>query len=93
MAYALPFLHSGPTIHIFADRIRSGRNSRLTAALLGLVLAHEIAHVLEGTDRHSTAVMKPHFNREDVEETARRPLAFAAEDVALIHMGMWRAGN
>jgi hypothetical protein len=57
--------------------------------LLAHVLAHEITHVLERTDRHSAdGVMKAHWNLLDFTKMVWRPLPFAVEDVELIHRGI-----
>ena len=55
------------------------------AEYLGHVLAHEIAHVLEGVAQHSSeGVMKAKWNERDCDELTRKPLRFAAEDLELI---------
>ena len=52
---------------------------------LGKVLAHEIAHVLEGVSRHSKeGVMKAIWDDRQCAELAKGPLPFAAEDIARI---------
>lgn len=57
--------------------------------VLAHVLAHEITHVLEVTDRHSKeGVMKAHWTGRDFRNMAWRGLPFAAEDVELIHLGI-----
>lgn len=77
-------------IHIFYDRISAFPDRPRMAEFLGHVLAHEIAHVLQGVARHSSeGVMKAHWNDRDCGELVRKPLPFSAEDVELIrsHFG------
>ena len=53
--------------------------------LLGHVLAHEIAHLVEGIPRHSeTGLMKASWTARDYSAMARGRLALAKEDVAII---------
>jgi hypothetical protein len=56
---------------------------------LGHVLAHELAHVLQGFTHHSKAgVMKARWDNGDLEQMARQPLSFSAEDAAAIRSGL-----
>jgi hypothetical protein len=72
-------------IHIFYDRVSAFPDRLRMAEFLGHVLAHEIAHVLQGVARHSSeGVMKARWSDRDCAELVRRPLPFAAEDVELI---------
>jgi Zn-dependent protease with chaperone function len=89
LAYATPFAVSGTCIHVLLDRLLEGRSGRLATTVLAHVLAHEITHVLERTDRHSAnGVMKAHWDTQDFQSMGCRPLPFAAEDVELIHGGI-----
>ena len=57
--------------------------------VLAHVLAHEITHILEDIPRHSeSGVMKAWWTIADCDEMRRRPLAFASEDIELIHLGL-----
>jgi hypothetical protein len=72
-------------IEVFCDRISASVTSMFVPTLMGHVLAHEIAHVLEGVDRHSDeGIMKAHWTSRDYELMYPRPMQFAPEDVALI---------
>jgi len=52
-------------------------------------MAHEIAHVMEGTCRHSDeGIMKARWNYADYREMGSRHLRFASVDVELIHQGL-----
>ena len=72
-------------IEIFFDRVQRTVEPSLVPYLLGHVFAHEITHVLEGLNRHSTAgLMKPEFLKEDYRDMREKPLELAPEDVALL---------
>jgi hypothetical protein len=87
LAYALPF--EGTSITIFYDRVRHTVEPPAVPYLLAHVMAHEIAHILEGTDRHSdSGVMKAYWDSRDEERMCRKPLTFTDFDVLLIHMGL-----
>jgi hypothetical protein len=76
-------------IQVFYDRVTAMVESRRVPKLLAHVLAHEIAHMLEGVDRHSgTGVMKAHWDERDFVEMSDKPMAFAPEDVDLIQRGV-----
>ncbi|SPE38803.1 conserved exported hypothetical protein [Candidatus Sulfopaludibacter sp. SbA6] len=85
LAYAAPHERAGTRIHIFYNRVSSIHGGSMTAIVLGHVLAHEIAHVLEGVSRHSsTGVLKACWNEDDFTAMAAHPLRFAPEDVRLL---------
>jgi hypothetical protein len=76
------------TILVFPDRVeqlnRDGRRF-----VMAHVLVHEITHVLEGINRHSTTgVMKAQWNDRDFYDMRRKPLPFAQEDINLIYVGL-----
>ncbi|MBV8847144.1 MAG: hypothetical protein JO307_30410 [Bryobacterales bacterium] len=80
-----PLGSTPPRIDVYYDRIEQMTEPRVMPILLGHVLAHEIAHLLEGLNRHSEqGIMKAHWDPADYEEMSVRPLSFAPEDVALI---------
>jgi hypothetical protein len=92
LAYAMPLQSAGTRIHIFADRLPRLGERRSNGVLLGNVLAHEIAHVLEGVSAHSTSgVMKAQWNPFDIEQMMFFQSAFAEEDVLLIRTGLERS--
>jgi hypothetical protein len=48
-------------------------------ALLGHVMAHEIAHLLLGTNAHSpTGIMRPHWNEQDLASAGKGGLLFTS---------------
>jgi hypothetical protein len=89
LGYAMPFAQTGTRIHVLVDRLHVLVTKPPGGALLGHVLAHELAHVLEGFTHHSEAgVMKARWDHGDLEQMARRPLSFSAEDAAAIRSGL-----
>jgi hypothetical protein len=92
LAYAALGVAADQCIHVFVDRVNSMVPAPATGALLGHVLAHEIAHVLEGSPRHSEeGVMKARWELTDLRELTRHPLRFQLVDEALIHAGLTHA--
>jgi hypothetical protein len=89
LAYALPFERT--RIVLFYDRVLNTLGPSGVPSLLGHVLAHEIVHILQGTDQHaSSGVMKSHWDAHDYADMQRRGLRFTHEDIALIHRGLDR---
>src|SRR5262249_10712810 len=87
LAEAHPYAADGVRIKVFLDRIWAvaDRQPLLQPRVLGYVLAHEIGHVLRGTNSHSwTGVMKAHWDDADYRAMRRRGLTFAADDVEAI---------
>ena len=59
------------------------------AALLAHAMAHEIAHLLQGINRHSeSGILKGHWSGTDCARMAYFPLMFTPEDAILIHRGL-----
>jgi hypothetical protein len=76
------------TIVVFLDRVQR-LDSNGVRSVMAHVLVHEITHVIEGIDRHSTTgIMKAHWNDNDYFEMRRKPLPFAQEDIDLIYAGL-----
>jgi hypothetical protein len=91
LGYAMPFAQSGTCIHVLIDRLDLSVTKPLRAALLGHVIAHELAHVLEGFPRHAEAgVMKARWDNHDLEQMLVEPLSFSAEDAMSIRLGVAR---
>ena len=87
LAESSPFAHSGVRITVFLDRVLeyANRNPLFTPRILGHVLAHEIGHVLKGTDAHSSVgVMKAHWNYDDHRTMRSKTLEFTRDDAAMI---------
>ena len=89
LAYAMVGAGAEKQIHVFMNRVNEMAGQTAAGALLGHVLAHEIAHILEGVPRHSVSgVMKAHWERRDLKELLWHPLRFEPVDEALIHAGL-----
>jgi hypothetical protein len=89
LAYALPYGRGN--IVVFYDRVRNAVRSDAASYLLGYVLAHEIAHMLQGLNHHSNrGIMKPHWDYHDYFAMRRGLLNFTEEDILLIHGGFDR---
>lgn len=85
-AYALPY--EGQTVKVFYDRLRA-RNRSYLGDVWGHVMAHEIAHLLQGVARHSEqGVMQAYWDASEREAMSYRPLAFTPYDAQLIHSGI-----
>jgi len=86
-AYALPY--EGRHIVVFWDRIERKVSSTVAPILLAHVLVHEIAHILQGTSRHSkSGIMRAAWSSHDYSEMQKHPLEFTEEDIGLIHRGI-----
>jgi hypothetical protein len=85
LAYALPY--EGVHIEVFYDRI-AGADPELVPSLMANVIVHEITHILQGIDRHSTGgIMKAVWTSSDYTLMKRSQLRFTALDVEMIHNG------
>lgn len=82
------------TIRAFLDRVLASQpggpeSGNALPALLGHVLAHEIAHMLEGVVRHSdTGLMRAHWMAEDNRRMRTAPRAWDPTDIEMIHTGL-----
>lgn len=87
LAMAMPFANSGVRTVIFYDRVAPllrGHHAP-QATVLGYVLAHEIAHVIEGVARHSeTGIMRARWTENEFSQMGIGVLTFTAVDVELI---------
>jgi hypothetical protein len=84
---------SGTEITVYEDRLQRffGNHSNLAraGAGAGYVLAHELAHVMQGVARHSeSGILKAQWSSSDFEEMVFHRLAFTNFDVELIHQGL-----
>jgi len=90
LAYTSPFREGATTVNVMYDRIRwiAGRSTR-EEAILAYVLAHEIGHILQGTNAHTqTGIMKAHWSGQDYDAMERRQLRFTSTDLDLIRDGL-----
>jgi hypothetical protein len=89
LALSRPF--EGTHIEIFYDRIYPYDlyNRGSVPVVMAHVLAHEIAHILQGQNRHSdSGVMKARWDGEDYSQMVWKGLSFTPTDVELIRSGM-----
>jgi hypothetical protein len=88
-ALARSLVYEGTQIEVFYERVRKLVGPRRLPTLLGHVLAHEIAHVLQGVSGHTeTGVMKARWDNEDYDRMAWKPFSFTESDAILIHLGL-----
>jgi hypothetical protein len=88
LGVALPL--EGSHAWVFYDRVqRAVRDDKHLTALLAHVMVHEIAHVLQGINRHSeSGILKANWSEREIAQMAVLPLAFTPTDATLIHMGI-----
>jgi len=87
-ALAVAFPYEGTHIRLFTDRIGKAR-PKIQTVLMGHVLAHEIAHILEGVSRHSaTGIMKANFDDRDCNAMQWFDMPFNQFDIDLIRTGI-----
>jgi len=82
---------SGTEIMIYKDRVLGflSSHSNLARVGVGYILAHELAHVMQGVGRHSASgILKAQWRHADFEEMMFHKLAFTDFDVDLIHQGL-----
>jgi hypothetical protein len=78
-------------IHVLTNRVQHFHSyrPRLAGPLLGHVLAHEIAHVLQRINRHSeSGILRAHWSEIEYQQMRYRGLEFEPFDVALIRLGV-----
>jgi len=87
LGYAQPF--GDAYVRVFCDRIQKAVAPGSEPYLLGHVLAHEITHVLEGTNFHAVSgVMKAVWDFGECRRMAVHSLMFTATDIVLIRRGL-----
>jgi hypothetical protein len=85
------YAFDGSRIEIDYARITAGRTVEEGAAVLAHIPVHEVTHLVQGCDHHSTkGIMKASWNRGEIERMAREPLRFTELDIELIHAGAER---
>ena len=87
-ACAFPYSSSAEIV-VFYDRVQAAMRDKLAPQLLGYVMAHEITHVLQGTNGHArTGIMKATWDSGDLFEMSNRRLQFTPGDIDLIYLGL-----
>jgi hypothetical protein len=82
---------SGADITIYKDRVLPLPTEYRVVpdVVAGYVMAHELAHVMQGEARHSeSGILKAQWSRQDYANMVLRRLAFTPRDVELIHLGL-----
>jgi hypothetical protein len=82
---------SGTEITVYKDRLQRflADQGNLRGVAAGYVLAHELAHVMQGAARHSeSGILKATWSREDCQAMVYHKLAFTQLDIELIHRGL-----
>lgn len=82
---------SGTEITVYKDRVQRflDNNGNLAGVGIGYVLAHELAHVMQGVPRHSeSGILKAHWSNNDYQQMIFHKLVFTDFDVDLIHRGL-----
>ena len=88
-----PFRQDGH-IEVFYSRIQNFTPEFCRSMVLAYIMAHEIAHALEGIARHApTGVMKAEWNFEDLMEIRVGTLEFDTSAVELIRAGIEKRVN
>jgi len=89
-ALAISFPFEGIHARVLYDRMAWAEKRRgLAPVLLAHVLAHEIAHLVEGTDYHSGfGIMKARWEEIDYNRMMARQFSFGAFDAQLIFMAL-----
>lgn len=92
IAYGAAFLGSdgrGEYADIFFDsvqRLRDEETQVSQALILGYVMAHELGHLLLGSNAHSSlGVMRPHWSRTELQSISMGRLSFTADQRREIH--------
>jgi hypothetical protein len=87
LASSHPYTANGEILVFYSRVLEFQESSR--DVVLGYILTHEIAHVLEGVYRHSdTGIMKENWDREDIYKMHTAKLGFEPLDIELIRKGV-----
>jgi hypothetical protein len=74
---------------VFYDRVSRSVPDSCVPALLAHVMVHEIAHLLQGTIRHSeSGILKARWSNTEIGHMAFLPLTFTPTDAILIRHGI-----
>jgi hypothetical protein len=91
MGFAFPYRKAKKEVVLYQDRVLhlTKRYAALADLALGYVLAHELAHVMQGIDRHSdSGVMKSHWSPGDLATMCGLRAGFDDADAGLIRNGL-----
>jgi hypothetical protein len=88
-ALAYAFAYEGSRIVVLYDRVKHCAKDSRAYELLAYVMVHEIAHIMQGIERHSeTGIMKAHWTNAEYFQMERKRLRFNDDDIRLINMGL-----
>jgi hypothetical protein len=93
LGFACPYADGIQPVTIMWDRVRSQCRdvARQAPVLLAHVMAHEVAHVLQGVSHHAAdGLMKAQWTMGDLREMRWHPLPFTDADASLIRSGLAR---
>ncbi len=88
---ATRMLASTREITVYKDRVQRflAVHRSVASVACAYVLAHELAHAIQGIARHSqSGIMKAHWSDQDFHEMFFLQLRFAPSDVELIHRAL-----
>jgi len=91
LAAAHPFGASAASITIYEVPLQRflGQYGNAPEVVLAYVLAHELAHVMQGLDRHSdSGILKASWSYSDYYRMLSGALTFTAKDMELIRAGL-----
>ena len=90
LGYARLNEKTGTRVYVFYNRVLSFQGGgHLVSPLLGHVIAHEIAHVVQGVRHHSReGVLKARWEPRDFAAMAVGGLRFSPEDLKLIRQAL-----
>jgi hypothetical protein len=89
LGYAAPYARRKTVVHVLFDRVSDVSTRGRTGVLLGHVIAHELGHILKGTDGHADCgIMKAQWDAKDLARMTIRPLSFTRVDAELIREGV-----
>jgi hypothetical protein len=82
-------LHARDEIRVLYDEIVNKMGYAKCSAVLAHVMVHEITHIIQDVNRHSTTgVMKAYWEPLDFSSMPYVPMKFAKEDVDLIYRNL-----
>jgi hypothetical protein len=100
IAFGAAFLGSdgdGEYADIFFDslqRLQDGKTQVSQAQLLGYVMAHEIGHLLLGSNAHSNlGIMRPHWSTPELQSISMGRLSFTPDQCRQIHQRLDAEGS
>jgi hypothetical protein len=97
LGFALPFLAGRNHAAVVYPRIRrltaQNRDLMDCGSLLGVVLAHEIAHLLFGSMSHGSGIMRANWTRGEFKSIGQRRFSFTPEQGADLRAGLRSRGS